>query len=102
MAPNLRVGIVYALNIGPMVETVDFIALEESWVTAELIADLKQQKIDLFVWTLNKDRSLHEFIEKNVNGVITDHPDVALDIRTKQSEHQYFLQRVLNRLQFIF
>jgi len=34
--------------------------------------------------------------------VITDHPDVALDIRTKQSEHQYFLQRVLNRLQFIF
>jgi len=102
LAPNLRVGIVYALNIGPMVETVDFIALEESWVTAELIADLKQQKIDLFVWTLNKDRSLHEFIEKNVNGVITDHPDVALDIRTKQNEHQYFLQRVLNRLQFIF
>jgi glycerophosphoryl diester phosphodiesterase len=102
LAPNLRVGIVYALNIGPMVETVDFISLEESWITDQLIAELKQQKMDLFVWTLNKDHSLQEFIEKNVNGVITDLPDVALDIRTKQSEHQYFLQRVLNQLQFIF
>ncbi|MGE7916652.1 glycerophosphoryl diester phosphodiesterase membrane domain-containing protein [Lysinibacillus xylanilyticus] len=102
LAPNLRVGIVYALNIGPMVETVDFISLEESWITDQLIAELKQQKMDLFVWTLNKDHSLQEFIEKNVNGVITDLPDVALDIRTKQSEHQYFLQRVLNRLQFIY
>ena len=102
LAPNLRVGIVYALNIGPMVETVDFISLEESWITDQLIAELKQQKMDLFVWTLNKDHSLQEFIEKNVNGVITDLPDVALDIRTKQSEHQYFLQRVLNRLQSIF
>ncbi|MFJ7732618.1 glycerophosphoryl diester phosphodiesterase membrane domain-containing protein [Lysinibacillus sp. NPDC097231] len=102
IAPNLRVGIVYALNIGPIVETVDFIALEESWVTEQLIAEMKLQKIDLFVWTLNKDRSLHEFIEKNVSGVITDQPEVALEIRTKQSENQYFLQRVLNRLQFIF
>ncbi|WP_285395364.1 glycerophosphodiester phosphodiesterase [Lysinibacillus sp. fls2-241-R2A-57] len=102
LAPNLRVGIVYALNIGPIVETVDFISLEESWITDQLIAELKQQKIDLFVWTLNKDHSLQEFIEKNVNGVITDDPDVALDIRTKQSEQQYFLKRVLNRLQFIF
>lgn len=102
LAPNLRAGIVYALNIGPMVETVDFISLEESWITDQLIAELKQQKMDLFVWTLNKDHSLQEFIEKNVNGVITDLPDVALDIRTKQSEHQYFLQRVLNRIQFLF
>lgn len=103
LAPNLRVGIVYALTVGSMTETpVDFIALEESWVSDNLIAELQQSDMDLFVWTLNKDRSLQEFIGKNVAGVITDHPDTALDIRTKQSEHQYFLQRVLNRLQFIF
>ncbi|MBD8520741.1 glycerophosphoryl diester phosphodiesterase membrane domain-containing protein [Lysinibacillus fusiformis] len=102
LVPNLRVGIVYALNIGPMEESVDFIALEESWVTEQLIEELKQNPMDLFVWTLNDDRSLQTFIEKNVSGVITDHPDVARDLRTKQSEHQYFLQRILNRLKFIF
>ncbi|MEY9979581.1 glycerophosphoryl diester phosphodiesterase membrane domain-containing protein [Lysinibacillus sp. RC79] len=102
LAPNLRVGIVYTLNIGPMDETVDFISLEESWVTDQLIAEVKQQKIDLFVWTLNKDRSLQEFIRKNVNGVITDLPDIALDIRKKQNEREYFLQRILNLLQFMF
>lgn len=102
IVPNLRVGIVYALNIGPMEESVDFIALEESWVTEQLIEELKQNPMDLFVWTLNDDRSLQTFIEKNVSGVITDHPDVARDLRTKQSEHQYFLQRILNRLKFIF
>jgi len=102
LVPNLRVGIVYALNIGPMEENVDFIALEESWVTEQLIEELKQNPMDLFVWTLNDDRSLQTFIEKNVSGVITDHPDVARDLRTKQSENQYFLQRILNRLRFIF
>ncbi len=102
LVPNLRVGIVYALNIGPLDENVDFIALEESWVTEQLIEELKQHPTDLFVWTLNDDRSLQTFIEKNVSGVITDHPDVARELRTKQSEHQYFLQRVLNRLRFIF
>ncbi len=102
LVPNLRVGIVYALNIGPMEENVDFIALEESWVTEQLIQELKQHPTDLFVWTLNDDRSLQTFIEKNVSGVITDHPDVARELRTQQSENQYFLQRILNRLRFIF
>lgn len=102
LVPNLRVGIVYALNIGPMEENVDFIALEESWVTEQLIEELKQHPTDLFVWTLNDDRSLQTFIEKNVSGVITDHPDVARELRTQQSENQYFLQRILNRLRFVF
>lgn len=102
LVSNLRVGIVYALNIGPMEENVDFIALEESWVTEQLIEELKQHPTDLFVWTLNDDRSLQTFIEKNVSGVITDHPDVARELRAQQSEHQYFLQRILNRLRFIF
>lgn len=102
LVPNLRVGIVYALNIGPMEENVDFIALEESWVTEQLIEELKQHPTDLFVWTLNDDRSLQTFIEKNVSGVITDHPDVARELRAQQSENQYFLQRILNRLRFIF
>lgn len=102
LAPNLRVGIVYALNIGPMDETVDFISLEEAWVTDQLISEMKQQKIDLFVWTLNNNRSLHDFIRKNVNGVITDLPDMALDIRKKQNEREYFLQRILNLLHFMY
>mgnify|MGYP002409454625 CR=1 FL=1 len=103
ITPHLRVGIVYALNIGPLDHlTVDFIALEASWVDESLIAELNAQHLDLFIWTLNKDRSLQEFIEKNVSGVITDHPDIALEIRAKQNEQQYFLQRVLNRLSFIF
>lgn len=103
IAPNLRVGIVYALNIGSIVDKkVDFIALEESSVSDHLIEELQQQDIDLFVWTLNKERSLQEFIGKNVAGVITDHPSVALEIRTKQGEDKYFLERVLNRLHFIF
>lgn len=103
IAPNLRVGIVYALNIGSIDHTkIDFIALEESSVSDRLIEELQQQDIDLFVWTLNKQRTLQEFIGKNVAGVITDHPTVALEIRTKQGENNYFLQRILNRLQFNF
>jgi len=103
ITPNLRVGIVYALDMAEIdVLNVDFIALEESWVNERLITELKRQHTELFVWTLNKDRSLQEFIEKNVSGVITDHPDIALEIRSKKSEQQYFLQRVADKILFIF
>ena len=103
IAPNLRVGIVYALNVGLIDnKMIDFIALEESFVSENLIEELRQQDIDLFVWTLNKDRTLQEFIGKNVSGVITDHPTTALEIRMKESENKYFLQRVMNRLYYAF
>ncbi|MFJ7953876.1 glycerophosphoryl diester phosphodiesterase membrane domain-containing protein [Lysinibacillus sp. NPDC096418] len=103
LAPNLRVGIVYALNIGTNDEVkVDFIALEESSVSDRLIEEMQLLNIDLFVWTLNKDHLLQEYISKNVTGVITDHPIVALDIRSKQGRNKYFLERVLNRLDFDF
>ena len=99
LAPNLRVGIVYALNIGTNDEVkVDFIALEESSVSDRLIEEMQLLNIDLFVWTLNKDHLLQEYIGKNVTGVITDHPTVALEIRSKQAENKYFLERILNRL----
>ena len=103
IAPNLRVGIVYALNVGLIDNNmIDFIALEESFVSENLIEELRQQDIDLFVWTLNKDRTLQEFIGKKVSGVITDHPMTALEIRTIESENEYFLQRVINRYRYIF
>ena len=43
-----------------------------------------------------------EYIGKNAAGLITDYPTVALEIRTKQVKNKYFLQRILNRLHFIF
>ena len=103
IAPNLRVGIVYALNIGTIADLkVDFIALEESSVSDRLIEEMLQLDVDLFVWTLNKDRLLQEYIGKNIAGVITDHPTVAQEIRSKQGENKYFLERVLHRLYLIF
>ena len=52
IAPNLRVGIVYALNIGSIDHTkIDFIALEELSVSNRLIEELQQQDIDLFIST---------------------------------------------------
>ncbi len=103
MEPRLKVGAVYAMNFGALPETtVDFYSFEQYFVTEKLINQAKEQNKDLFVWTVNEDRGLQRFLELNVDGIITNHPDVAYDIREGFDESTYFLRRVWNKINYIF
>ncbi|WP_431029994.1 glycerophosphoryl diester phosphodiesterase membrane domain-containing protein [Lysinibacillus sp. LZ02] len=103
MEPRLKVGAVYALNVGYLPKTeLDFIVIEQFFVTERLIEQAKQQEKQLFVWTVNDSRSLQKFLEYNVDGIITNRPDRANDLREVLAEEQYFLNRIWNKIQVIF
>ncbi len=64
MEPRLKVGVVYALNLGSLPKTdLDFIAIEQYFVTERLIEQAKQQEKQLFVWTVNDARGLQKYLE---------------------------------------
>ena len=103
MEPRLKVGVVYALNLGALPKTdLDFIAIEQYFVTERLIEQAKQQEKQLFVWTVNDTRGLQKYLEQNIDGIITNYPDETNNLREVLNEDQYFLSRIWNKINYIF
>lgn len=57
---------------------VDFIVVEEWWYSSELRNHAWAAGKELHVWTGNSDAGFCRVVGKSVDGIITDHPDVAL------------------------
>lgn len=101
--PRLKVGLVYAVAVGSLPKTnADFIALEQYFVSGRLIKQAHAENKELFVWTVNTNSGLQQFYEQKVDGIITNHPDKATSIRQTFDQDQYFVRRVLNKLNINF
>ena len=48
-----------------------------------LIDGAHAEGLDMNVWTVNKPRHMRKFIDMGVDGIITDKPDVLIDILSK-------------------
>lgn len=101
--PRLVTGLVYALAMGSIPNTpADFVAIEQFFATGRLVEQAHDMEKEIFVWTVNTDRSLQKFYELKVNGVITNHPDTAASLRELFNQDEYFMRRVLNKMNVIF
>ena len=103
LEPRIHTGHVYSIAYGKLPESnADFISVEQSFATKNIQYQVEERGMELFVWTINDESDMQKFYEKNVNGVITDHPDEALSKREKFDEKQNFLQRILNKIKIIY
>ena len=53
-----------------------------SLVTKNFIAACKQKEIHINVWTVNDEDRMEELIDLGVDGIVTDVPDIALEVVT--------------------
>lgn len=103
MEPRLVTGLVYAVAMGSIPETAaDFVAIEQFFASDRLIQEAKDMEKELFVWTVNTERGLQRYYERKVDGIITNHPDTAAFIRAAFDKEEYFVRRVLNKINLIF
>lgn len=103
MEPRIHTGHIYSIAYGKLPESnADFISVEQSFATKNIQKQVEDRGMELFVWTINDEADMQKFYEKNVNGVITDHPDEALSKREKFDEKQNFIQRILNKIKIIY
>lgn len=49
----------------------------DSMCDATFVNRAHQQNLDVFVWTVNDPQRMKELVEMGVDGIITDHPDIA-------------------------
>ena len=97
--PRLKVGTVHGVAIGSLPDYgLDFVAIEQSFVTRSILAQAKKQSLEVFVWTVNTRESIQKLLMANVDGIITNYPDITYALRAEFEENKHFIQRVLNKL----
>lgn len=82
LRPDLTVGFIVPLAFGGVPDTpADFLVVEQSVYSRQLRDEVWDTGKGLFVWTVQDPDAMRALYRDNVDGIITDHPDVALTER---------------------
>ncbi|WP_304362543.1 glycerophosphodiester phosphodiesterase family protein, partial [Listeria monocytogenes] len=78
----------------------DFIVLEDFSINKRLLTQAKQNNKMVFVWTVNKEKLMQMYLRKNIDGIITNYPKKAIELRESFNENDSLRSRIENRLGF--
>lgn len=85
--PDATVGYILAFaGLGVPDTAADFLVIEEWSATQEMQDATASAGLGFFTWTVNDEAGMRELLRRDVDGIITDHPDVALAARTDMQE----------------
>ena len=95
---GIRIGHIVAKAIGDMTSLdVDLISVESNLATAGLIRRARRRDMEVHVWTVNDAGKMEYFVDLRVDNVITDYPDLLVNILKKRAGMDYF-DRVVRKL----
>ena len=61
----------------------DFVSPHYKLVTGEFAGRMRRQRIPVYVWTVNDSKTMKKLIHKRVAAIITDRPDVMIELKMK-------------------
>jgi len=101
LRPSWRVGILVAKAMGDLTELkADFLAVEARMASRRFVRRAHRAGQDVYIWTANDPAWMLVGLTRGVDGLITDHPDVARRViaaRARLSEPQRLLVALLIR-----
>jgi len=101
LRPSWRVGILVAKAMGDLTEwKADFLAVEARMASRRFVRRAHRAGQDVYIWTANDPAWMLVGLTRGVDGLITDHPDVARRViaaRARLSEPQRLLVALLIR-----
>ena len=101
LRPSWRVGILVAKAMGDLTEwNADFLAVEARMASRRFVRRAHRAGQDVYIWTANDPAWMLVGLTRGVDGLITDHPDVARRViaaRARLSEPQRLLVALLIR-----
>lgn len=79
--PNIKCGLIQAIITGDCYDLpyVDFLSVEHSFISDEMIDQLHLRDKELYAWTVNGEDSVPQLTRLGVDGIITDYPDTIAE-----------------------
>lgn len=87
LRPDAAVGYILPFAGGGVPQTsADFIVVEQASATESMQRAAREAGLGFFTWTINDEGTQRDHLRRNVDGLISDRPDTAIDSRTEMSE----------------
>ncbi len=97
--PELIVGFIVPLAFGGVPETpADFLVLEQGAYSTVRRDEIQDGGRGVFVWTVQEPDAMRPLFRDDVDGMITDHPDVALTEQISVADETGVAQRLADAL----
>jgi len=65
---------------------VDFVSPHFNLLKLGFIWRMKVLKKEIYIWTVNEEKLLEKLFRKNIDGIITDRPDLALNVMKRMEK----------------
>lgn len=73
---EIKIGQILFLSMGNLANLdVDFYTIRENMLTERFIENAHQLNREVWVWTVNIERNIHEVLTYNIDGIITGYPE---------------------------
>ncbi|MBW1775953.1 MAG: hypothetical protein JRJ82_24310, partial [Deltaproteobacteria bacterium] len=79
--PGIKAGLIVFRALGNISLTdSDFLSIQANMATSRLVKNAHQMGKEIHVWTVNDARTTLSMIEVGVDNIITDRPEMVLDV----------------------
>ena len=96
-APEIKTGYVIPIQFGSFENTsVDFFAIEDFSYQEDLVTQAHEMKKELYVWTINDEQKLTAYLQRPVDGIITDEVAEAQSLKKNLKKNKTYFDRFLS------
>ncbi|WP_247205686.1 glycerophosphodiester phosphodiesterase [Streptococcus uberis] len=98
-APQIVTGYIIPFQFGFLGnEKVDFYVIEDFSYRSHIASQIKLQKKQLFVWTINDMNRMQNYLQKPIDGLITDYPSQVPEALKELKRHDSYLDQLMRLL----
>ena len=96
-APEIKTGYVIPIQFGQFENaSVDFFAIEDFSYQEDLVTQAHEMKKELYVWTINDEEKLTAYLQRPVDGIITDEVAEAQSLKKNLKKNKTYFDRFLS------
>ncbi len=87
LRPSWKCGILLSVSIGSLEQLdVDFLAINARFATRKLIRRIHRSGRDVFAWTVDEPTMISSLMNRDIDGIITNRPDIARQVLVSRAE----------------
>lgn len=102
LRPSWACGLLLSVYVGELQSIeADFLAVNSKFATRSFITRAHEADKQVFVWTVNDVATMSQALNRKVDGILTDRPDLARQVLQQRSEMSS-AERLLTELSILF
>ena len=102
LRPNWKCGLLLSVYVGKLKNIeADFLAINSKFATRSFVRRAHNLEKEVFVWTVNDAATISQVLNRKVDGILTDRPELARQVLKERAEMSS-VERLLAEIAVLF